>query len=488
MLRLRPASSPEPRYFFWSSDSECEYGRVDHRVDQARAGAGPHARDRVRTLAAHLEVVAAVDLHDVEAADAAHHLRDRRGRLVGRPHRDRVAVVGDDVEHREVEPARGVERLPELAFGRRALAERHVRDLVAVRDAARQLRPPADVARGLGAADRGQALAARARRLRHDVQLARAPVARHLPAAGRGIGRRADRLQQHLERRDAEREDERAVAVVGEEPVVAGPEVPGEPEQQASWPAPEIWKNARFCCRSAISRSSRNREMCASRRSSTASPRSISPWRSSMRNARTPSSPIRAPLRRICGRGYGLPSVAQCRTLPTMPKSALAATADAARRSVRFARGAPGRGRPGDRRHRGARHRRERARHPRRRARAAPSGPLGDEIVPFNNVRKRAAKLLVASKQTSAHTLCVVAADYSAIEAVRRERRNAWREEEGFSLTYLPFVARAVVDALREFPLVERERRRRCARRAPCRQPRHRGRPRLRGSRRAGHP
>ena len=53
------------------------------------------------------------------------------------PHRDRVAVVGDDVEHREVEPARGVQRLPELAFGGRALAERHVRDLVAVRGAAR---------------------------------------------------------------------------------------------------------------------------------------------------------------------------------------------------------------------------------------------------------------------------------------------------------------------------------------------------------------
>jgi pyruvate dehydrogenase E2 component (dihydrolipoamide acetyltransferase) len=85
---------------------------------------------------------------------------------------------------------------------------------------------------------------------------------------------------------------------------------------------------------------------------------------------------------------------------------------------------------------------------------AAPSGPLGDEIAPFNNVRKRAAQLLVASKQTSAHTLCVVAADYSAIEAVRSEQRKAWRAEEGFSLTYLPFVARAVIDALRAFPLV----------------------------------
>jgi 2-oxoglutarate dehydrogenase E2 component (dihydrolipoamide succinyltransferase) len=78
----------------------------------------------------------------------------------------------------------------------------------------------------------------------------------------------------------------------------------------------------------------------------------------------------------------------------------------------------------------------------------------GDEIVPFNNVRRRAAGLLLASKQTSAHTLCVVRADYSAIEEVRRAARAEWRGREGFALTYLPFVARAVVDALRAYPLV----------------------------------
>jgi 2-oxoglutarate dehydrogenase E2 component (dihydrolipoamide succinyltransferase) len=78
----------------------------------------------------------------------------------------------------------------------------------------------------------------------------------------------------------------------------------------------------------------------------------------------------------------------------------------------------------------------------------------GDETVPFNNIRKRAASLLLASKQTSAHTLCVGAADYSAVEAVRMAHRTGWRAAEGFSLTYLPFVARAVVDALRVYPLV----------------------------------
>lgn len=85
---------------------------------------------------------------------------------------------------------------------------------------------------------------------------------------------------------------------------------------------------------------------------------------------------------------------------------------------------------------------------------AAAASARGDEIAPFNNVRKRAAGLLLASKRTSPHALCTTAADYSVIEAVRAAERASWREREGFSLTYLPFVARAVVDALREYPLL----------------------------------
>ena len=56
------------------------------------------------------------------------------------------------------------------------------------------------------------------------LQRAVAPVGRHLAAAGRGIVGRAHRLLQHFVRRHAEREAERAVAVVGIEPVVAGPQ------------------------------------------------------------------------------------------------------------------------------------------------------------------------------------------------------------------------------------------------------------------------
>ena len=69
---------------------------------------------------------------------------------------------------------------------------------------------------------------------------------------------------------------------------------------------------------------------------------------------------------------------------------------------------------------------------------------VGDEVVPFNNVRRRAAAALLASKRTAPHALVVVSADYSRIE----------RGRSGSGLTALPFVGRAVVDALREFPLL----------------------------------
>jgi 2-oxoglutarate dehydrogenase E2 component (dihydrolipoamide succinyltransferase) len=70
--------------------------------------------------------------------------------------------------------------------------------------------------------------------------------------------------------------------------------------------------------------------------------------------------------------------------------------------------------------------------------------PAPDEVIPFNNVRRRAAKALIASKRTAPHALAVVAADYTPIERVRSEA----------GLTALPFVARAVVDALHAFPLL----------------------------------
>ena len=76
----------------------------------------------------------------------------------------------------------------------------------------------------------------------------------------------------------------------------------------------------------------------------------------------------------------------------------------------------------------------------------------GDSVVPLNRIRRRTADHMVMSKQTSPHVLTAIEVDYEGVEMVRRASKQAWKAEEGFSLTYLPFIARAVVDALRDYP------------------------------------
>jgi 2-oxoglutarate dehydrogenase E2 component (dihydrolipoamide succinyltransferase) len=61
---------------------------------------------------------------------------------------------------------------------------------------------------------------------------------------------------------------------------------------------------------------------------------------------------------------------------------------------------------------------------------------------------------MVRSLDTSAHAYVSMEVDYEGVDRVRRAEREGWKAEEGFSLTYLPFVARAVADAVHEFPEV----------------------------------
>ena len=90
-------------------------------------------------------------------------------------------------------------------------------------------------------------------------------------------------------------------------------------------------------------------------------------------------------------------------------------------------------------------------------ASAAQAGPVpvagqNDRVVPFTNIRRRTAEHMVRSKQTSAHTMVAVEVDYSAVDKVRNAEKERFKANEGFSLTYLPFIARAVVDALEDWP------------------------------------
>ncbi len=81
-----------------------------------------------------------------------------------------------------------------------------------------------------------------------------------------------------------------------------------------------------------------------------------------------------------------------------------------------------------------------------------PAPGARDRVVPLNRIRARTAEHMVVSKQTAPHVLTAIEVDYERVERVRQESKSGWKADEGFSLTYLPFIARAVVDALREFP------------------------------------
>ena len=89
---------------------------------------------------------------------------------------------------------------------------------------------------------------------------------------------------------------------------------------------------------------------------------------------------------------------------------------------------------------------------------ATPAQPVvraaGDEVVPFDNIRRRTAEHMVRSLATSAHVYTSVRVDFERVERVRRAHQAAWRSEEGFALTYLPFITRAFSDVVHEYPHV----------------------------------
>jgi 2-oxoglutarate dehydrogenase E2 component (dihydrolipoamide succinyltransferase) len=74
---------------------------------------------------------------------------------------------------------------------------------------------------------------------------------------------------------------------------------------------------------------------------------------------------------------------------------------------------------------------------------ARTEGNNDDEgVVPFNPIRRLTGEHLTRSLATAAHTLVTTEVDYAGVDAVRRRA----------GLTYLPFIARAVIDGLHRYP------------------------------------
>ncbi|HEY3122455.1 MAG TPA: dihydrolipoamide acetyltransferase family protein, partial [Thermoanaerobaculia bacterium] len=77
-----------------------------------------------------------------------------------------------------------------------------------------------------------------------------------------------------------------------------------------------------------------------------------------------------------------------------------------------------------------------------------------DEVVGMTKIRRITAENMTLSKRTSAHVTTVFQVDYSALTRLRAEHKEAFLQKNGVKLTYLPFIFRACVQALKEFPQV----------------------------------
>jgi 2-oxoglutarate dehydrogenase E2 component (dihydrolipoamide succinyltransferase) len=87
-------------------------------------------------------------------------------------------------------------------------------------------------------------------------------------------------------------------------------------------------------------------------------------------------------------------------------------------------------------------------------ARLPPAGVAKTRIEPLSTMRIKIAEHMVMSKRTSPHVTTVHRVDMTKVAKMRERHKAQFQANYGFSLTYLPFIIRASVVALRQFPLL----------------------------------
>jgi len=80
--------------------------------------------------------------------------------------------------------------------------------------------------------------------------------------------------------------------------------------------------------------------------------------------------------------------------------------------------------------------------------------PAAMRVEPMSIMRQKIAEHMTFSKHTSAHVTTVHKADMTKVAKLRDKLKGSFQAQYGFGLTFLPFVARATVAALRQYPLV----------------------------------
>jgi len=80
--------------------------------------------------------------------------------------------------------------------------------------------------------------------------------------------------------------------------------------------------------------------------------------------------------------------------------------------------------------------------------------PPNYEVRQMDNLQQKMAEHMVKSVQTSPHVQAISECDMTGIVNYRAEQAPAFEKKEGFKLTFTPFLLKATVQALKQFPLV----------------------------------
>jgi pyruvate dehydrogenase E2 component (dihydrolipoamide acetyltransferase) len=93
---------------------------------------------------------------------------------------------------------------------------------------------------------------------------------------------------------------------------------------------------------------------------------------------------------------------------------------------------------------------------PQRPAQPGELGP-GEELYHFNTIRKVIARHMRHSLETAAQVTSVIEVDMTGVVNLRRRWKPLYQERHGVNLTYIPFIARAAIDAIGSWPWVNAE-------------------------------
>ena len=85
---------------------------------------------------------------------------------------------------------------------------------------------------------------------------------------------------------------------------------------------------------------------------------------------------------------------------------------------------------------------------------SAPAAPIPGELVPLSRMRSIIAQRMVESVRTSPHVHNVFKIDFTRIVKIREKEKSKYEQRNNVKLTYMPFIARAVIATLRRIPIV----------------------------------